>query len=57
MPDELGKDGVSVSSLQRKHANFENDLQTLGSAVSWLFFFIVCVSSFSVQFNRHKTSV
>lgn len=33
MSDELGKDGVSVSSLQRKHANFENDLQTLGHAV------------------------
>ncbi|XP_042895897.1 spectrin beta chain [Parasteatoda tepidariorum] len=33
MSDELGKDGVSVSSLQRKHANFENDLQTLGAAV------------------------
>ncbi|XP_055939314.1 spectrin beta chain-like isoform X2 [Argiope bruennichi] len=33
MSDELGKDGVSVSSLQRKHANFENDLQTLGTAV------------------------
>lgn len=38
MPDELGKDGVSVSSLQRKHANFENDLQTLGTAVSLLFY-------------------
>ncbi|GFT00678.1 spectrin beta chain [Nephila pilipes] len=33
MSDELGKDGVSVSILQRKHANFENDLQTLGTAV------------------------
>lgn len=36
MSDELGKDGVSVSSLQRKHANFENDLQTLGTAVSMI---------------------
>lgn len=33
MSDELGRDAVSVSSLQRKHANFENDIQTLGTAV------------------------
>ncbi|XP_064484271.1 spectrin beta chain-like isoform X3 [Ornithodoros turicata] len=33
MSDELGRDAVSVSNLQRRHANFENDLQTLGSAV------------------------
>ncbi|XP_067118330.1 spectrin beta chain isoform X3 [Centruroides vittatus] len=33
MSDELGRDAVSVSSLQRKHAGFEHDLQTLGTAV------------------------
>ncbi|XP_071041629.1 spectrin beta chain [Parasteatoda tepidariorum] len=33
MPYELGRDAVSVSSLQRKHIGFEHDLQTLGSAV------------------------
>lgn len=33
MSEELGRDAVSVSNLQRKQANFENDLQTLGSAV------------------------
>lgn len=33
MPFELGRDAVSVSSLQRKHISFEHDLQTLGSAV------------------------
>lgn len=33
MSDELGRDAVSVSSLLRKQANFEHDLQTLGSAV------------------------
>merc|ERR550539_2238559 len=27
MPDELGRDGGSVSALQRKHANFVQDLQ------------------------------
>lgn len=45
MSDELGKDGVSVSSLQRKHANFENDLQTLGTAVSLISFFSNILSS------------
>ncbi|CAG2100104.1 unnamed protein product [Medioppia subpectinata] len=33
MSDELGRDAVSVSSLLRKQANFEHDLQTLGNAV------------------------
>ncbi|XP_074602834.1 spectrin beta chain-like isoform X2 [Brevipalpus obovatus] len=33
LPDELGRDAKSVSNLQRKHANFEHDLQTLRSAV------------------------
>ncbi|XP_029831192.1 spectrin beta chain isoform X3 [Ixodes scapularis] len=33
MSDELGRDAVSVQNLQRRQANFENDLQTLGSAV------------------------
>ena len=33
MSDELGRDAGSVSTLQRKHINFEHDLQTLGSQV------------------------
>lgn len=33
MSDELGRDAGSVSTLQRKHANFEHDLQTLGTQV------------------------
>lgn len=33
MSDDLGRDAVSVSSLQRKHIGFEHDLQTLCSAV------------------------
>ncbi|UYV71261.1 SPTBN1 [Cordylochernes scorpioides] len=33
MSDELGRDAVSVSSMQRKHTNFEHDLHTLGAAV------------------------
>ncbi|XP_074603103.1 spectrin beta chain-like [Brevipalpus obovatus] len=33
LPDELGRDAKSVSNLERKHANFEHDLQTLRSAV------------------------
>ncbi|XP_054154264.1 spectrin beta chain-like isoform X2 [Oppia nitens] len=33
MSDELGRDAVSVSSLLRKQANFEHDLQTLETAV------------------------
>lgn len=33
MPDELGRDAVNVSNLQRKHGNFEHDLQTLGYSV------------------------
>ncbi|KAI1288342.1 Spectrin beta chain [Halotydeus destructor] len=32
--DELGRDAQTVSALQRKHASFEHDLQTIGSAVS-----------------------
>jgi len=31
--DELGRDAQSVFNLQRKHANFEHDLQTLKGAV------------------------
>ena len=34
MSEELGRDAQSVSALQRKHASFEHDLQTLSSAVS-----------------------
>lgn len=34
MSEELGRDAQSVSALQRKHANFEHDLQTLSAAVS-----------------------
>ena len=34
MSDELGRDAQSVSALQRKHASYEHDLQTLASAVS-----------------------
>ncbi|XP_015783267.1 spectrin beta chain isoform X3 [Tetranychus urticae] len=33
MSDELGRDAQSVSNLQRKHVNFEKDLQTLRLAV------------------------
>ncbi|RWS10326.1 spectrin beta chain-like protein [Dinothrombium tinctorium] len=33
MSDELGRDAQSVFALQRKHGNFEHDLQTLGMAV------------------------
>uniref|UniRef100_T1IQM9 Spectrin beta chain n=1 Tax=Strigamia maritima TaxID=126957 RepID=T1IQM9_STRMM len=33
LSDELGRDAGSVSALQRKHTNFEHDLQTLGSQV------------------------
>merc|ERR1712001_519688 len=33
MPDELGRDGGSVSALQRKHANFVQDLQGLENQV------------------------
>ncbi|VDI17969.1 spectrin beta [Mytilus galloprovincialis] len=33
IPDELGRDAQSVAALQRKHANFENDLVTLGTQV------------------------
>jgi len=33
MPDELGRDGGSVSALQRKHANFVQDLQALENQV------------------------
>ncbi|XP_043588838.1 spectrin beta chain isoform X3 [Bombus pyrosoma] len=34
MSDELGRDAGSVSALQRKHANFMQDLSTLQSQVS-----------------------
>ncbi|XP_067680907.1 spectrin beta chain-like isoform X4 [Haliotis asinina] len=33
IPEELGRDARSVAALQRKHANFENDLITLGNHV------------------------
>ncbi|XP_076312784.1 spectrin beta chain-like isoform X3 [Tachypleus tridentatus] len=33
LSDELGRDAVSVSHLQRKHGSFEHDLQTLEIAV------------------------
>jgi spectrin beta len=33
MSDELGRDAGTLSTLQRKHANFEHDLQTLASQV------------------------
>ena len=33
MSDELGRDGASVSMLQRKHQNFLQDLSTLQSQV------------------------
>lgn len=36
MSDELGRDAGSVSTLQRKHQNFIQDLQTLQSQVSIL---------------------
>merc|ERR1712088_660354 len=34
MPDELGRDGATVSMLQRKHQNFLQDLSTLQSQVN-----------------------
>ena len=34
IPDELGKDAKSVAALQRRHANFEHDLVTLGTQVA-----------------------
>ncbi|KAJ8308165.1 hypothetical protein KUTeg_013039 [Tegillarca granosa] len=34
IPEELGRDAQSVAALQRKHANFENDLVTLGHQVA-----------------------
>ena len=33
IPEELGKDAKSVAALQRRHANFEHDLVTLGTQV------------------------
>ncbi|XP_041353644.1 spectrin beta chain-like isoform X2 [Gigantopelta aegis] len=33
IPEEFGRDAQSVAALQRKHANFENDLVTLGHQV------------------------
>ena len=39
IPEELGKDAQSVAALQRRHANFEHDLVTLGAQVSWEAFF------------------
>lgn len=57
MPDELGKDGVSVSSLQRKHANFENDLQTLGTAVSYYFMYVKKLSITALLSNKSISNV
>ena len=34
IPEELGRDAQSVAALQRKHANFEHDLSTLGTQVT-----------------------
>lgn len=34
IPEELGKDAQSVAALQRRHANFEHDLLTLGAQVT-----------------------
>lgn len=34
IPDDLGKDAKTVAALQRRHANFEHDLLTLGTQVS-----------------------
>ena len=33
IPDELGRDAQTVAALQRRHANFEHDLVTLGAQV------------------------
>lgn len=33
IPEDLGRDAQSVAALQRKHANFEHDLITLGTQV------------------------
>ena len=33
IPEELGKDAKSVAALQRRHAQFENDLVSLGTQV------------------------
>ena len=33
IPEELGRDAQTVAALQRKHANFEQDLVTLDSQV------------------------
>ena len=33
IPDDLGKDAQGVAALQRRHANFEHDLVTLGAQV------------------------
>ena len=33
IPDELGRDAQTVAALQRRHANFEHDLITLGAQV------------------------
>ncbi|KAK3578499.1 hypothetical protein CHS0354_007749 [Potamilus streckersoni] len=33
IPDDLGRDAQSVAAMQRKHANFEHDLITLGTQV------------------------
>ena len=40
IPDELGNNAQSVAALQRRHANFEHDLQTLGTQVSYVNTFI-----------------
>lgn len=43
IPEDLGRDAQSVAALQRKHANFEHDLITLGTQVRDEFFVVVVV--------------
>lgn len=45
IPEDLGRDAQSVAALQRKHANFEHDLITLGTQVSQSFTFFEILSS------------
>jgi hypothetical protein len=37
MSEELGRDGATVSLLQRKHQNFQQDLQTLQVSYLWTY--------------------
>lgn len=45
IPEELGRDAQSVAALQRKHANFENDLNTLGTQVSLIYIVYLIIYS------------